>query len=76
MVNVAAAQERHEKARINERACGLAGRLEVLFPPRAQVAREAIDRANNVPDGIEQCRLSPARSLCRGQSLAYHIGFR
>jgi hypothetical protein len=54
----------------------ITGRLEVFFLPPAQVARQSVDRADNVGDGLEQARPLPARPFRARQSLAHHVGLR
>jgi len=53
MVGIAATEERHQKTGINECAFRHIRRLQVLFRPRAQIARQPIDRADDVSDGVE-----------------------
>src|SRR5262249_13023532 len=54
----------------------IARRFQILLLPRAQIARQPVDRADEVDDGIERARGAPAPPWLQRQTLAYHIGLR
>src|SRR5271170_3919790 len=51
-------------------------RLQVFLGPRAHIARQPVDRTDDVLYGIEQRRRLPAPSLYPCQPLAHHVGLR